>query len=276
MTIRRSSNNLVLTKSSYLVRRSKCCVDFSVYECKECEGVYRVPRYCGLRTCPTCAKRRANKVYRWLKEVVQNLNITRVYRLRLIVLTYGTEGDLRDRVVEVKRAFVKLWRSFLYGKGAGAISCVEVGSKSGSVHLHILYFGAYKRWDKLSKEWKRLTGKWDIDIREVKRESGIKEVVKYVNKGVAGGFGIDELYGIEKAFEGLRRVSTYGVFNGNSRDFVRISKPPFVCPFCGSSKGWWYKGMLELDEEWREGEIVRRLYDISARDPPLIIGDSIG
>jgi hypothetical protein len=219
------------TREYYESRLKNCGKKYVLLRCKNCGKEYAAKITCGLRTCPNCARTRANKLFLDILRVVKTLRITPIYKLRSIVLTYGTDGTLRERVQKSKEAFRKIWHNVLEKKGAGAVVTFEFGPKNKSGHLHILYFGPYVPYERLKKEWKRITGKWDVNIKLCRGRGGIREVTKYISKGVIKGNDITEGYEIEKALRGLRRVATYGCFyNRGKRD------SDFKCPVCGCSQ----------------------------------------
>jgi len=172
---------------------------------------------------------------------------------------------LRSSILDSKRAFVKLWHKLLEKKGSCALVCVEIGEKNKSVHLHILYWGYYVPQKKLSDEWKRLTGgKWYADIRLVKGRGGIREVTKYISKGVSvEGEYIDDLYEIEKALKGLRRVMTYGIFYNR-----KIQKTILICPVCGG-KVWKYEKRYDSEYEKKTIRDIIYRFNLFVRASPF-------
>jgi len=235
------------SREYYKIRLEQCGSRYVLLECRTCCLNYVAKIGCGLRTCPTCAKERSNRMFFGIWDVAKRLPITSVYKLRHITLGYGIEGSLRSRMLESKRAFNKLYHNLLEKKGTGAFVTYEIGDENGSVHLHIGYYGPYISQKKLSKEWERVTGgQWYADIRLIRGKKGIREVTKYITKEVArDNKDIDWLYEVELAMRGLRRFVTYGVFYDRG-----VFKSCFVCPVCGSSE-WGFVRHLdpELDKE---------------------------
>jgi len=256
-----------------------CGKRFLVLECQgnykndngrdeDCKVEYPIPLLCGLRTCPTCAGNRSFDLYKEICEIVSGLKFNNLYRLRHIVLTWGTEGSVDHRVQKTLKAFVKLWRNYLKPLSVGAVMSLELGSKNGSVHLHILFYGLYVDVEDLRKKWFELTGKFEVWINEIspgaKGRKGIREALKYATKGVCSDLSLG--YEIERALKKVRRVRRYGIFyvyeakKGISyeekyKDFFEDKTPvfvsDFVCPLCGSLK-WKLKrdvsgGILCLD-----------------------------
>jgi len=232
----------------YKAKRSSCGKKFVRLKCKKCGMEYVARIGCNLRTCPVCARKQADKLFFDIMKIVRNLNITPVYKLRLITLTYGVEGDLRDRLFDCKKAFGKLWHNLLEKKGVGALLAYEVGLKNGSLHSHTLYYGPYIPYEKLKEEWRRVTGgKWVVNIQLCRGSKGVREVTKYLVKGLGDDIDLYTLYEVEKAFRNTRRIMTYGIFYDRVKE-----KYLFTCPVCGCDE-WFF--MEIVDKDLNEGFI---------------------
>ncbi|GAH23835.1 unnamed protein product [marine sediment metagenome] len=98
----------------------------------------------------------------------------------------------------------------------------------------------------MSNEWKRLTGKFYVDIRYAKNKSKKKkglwgivlETTKYVTKGLID-LDKETAFRIERELFNVRTFGTSGVFYGK----IKPEKP--ACPFCGSDEGFFYIGVEE-------------------------------
>lgn len=261
----------VLKKWGYISRRERCEQRFVVLSCKKCGFSYATLLHCGYRTCPVCAKRRASELFSEVSEIIESLPITRKRRLWHIVLTFGTEYNLRYRTVKVWKAFFKVWRNLLKTKDSGALVSLEVGGLNDSVHLHILYYGGKVSKRALRREWYKHTGKFQVHLGYIRRrEKGIvREVVKYTLKGVGGE--IDKLFLYEKALFETHRFSRFGIFRG-----VETRKFRVECPKCGSRK-WEYCDTLRLEEDiWEVCNIVLGWFvegGVSVRGSPLSVED---
>ncbi|MBA7613772.1 hypothetical protein ES703_21028 [subsurface metagenome] len=238
----------------YHGKKSTCRQNFVHLQCGNCNQDYFAPIGCHLRTCPTCAKEYGDRIFREVWGVANKLPITNTHKLRLITLGYGTKKGMRGGMEEAKKALNKIWRSHLrprlnpgetprkYGV-AGVFAAIEFGTKNNSVHIHLLYYGPYVNRQKFQKIWKRLTGSWYVDVRLCRGARGVREVVKYISKGITGND--HKAYEIEKALEGQRRIMSYGVFY-NRHTKLKEEAYHFTCPYCGST--WWtYQGVIEKD-----------------------------
>ena len=243
--------------------------------CKDCGQHYNALLGCHLRTCPTCAKEYGDRVYREILAIAKKFPVTATHRLRMITFGYGTKKGMREGLKESQKAFYKIWRSDLrprlnpgqtprkYGK-AGVFASVEFGAKSDSVHIHALYYGPWINRKKLQERWKQLTGSWYVDVRECKGSRGIREVVKYISKGITGND--YKAFEIEKALQGTRRIMTYGVFYDRHTD-LNEETYQFTCPCCGSAQ-WRYQGIIKKDKMVdQEIHHFRRLRQASLGEP---------
>ena len=245
-----------MTLENYRDKLNNCDKKWVLLKCKGCGLEYITPISCGLRTCPKCAKKQSNELFFNIWNVVKRLRETKIYKLRHITLTYGNKGSLWSDLRESKKAFRKLWHNYLEKKGAGALVCVEIGDKNRSVHLHVLYFGMFVFWKQLSKEWKKVTGgRWEIDVRLVKGKKGIREVTKYISKGIyRENKDLENMFEIEEALKGMRRIMTYGIFYD-----YKLPEPVFTCPVCGCEH-WEYVRRYTLNIDINKETIRDILY----------------
>ncbi|GAI09492.1 unnamed protein product, partial [marine sediment metagenome] len=172
--------------------------------------------------------------------------------LRFITFGYGTKDGLKEGVKKSLKAFEKIRRNLLENqrskerKTKGCVWSVELGPENLSIHIHVLYWGRYISQRVLSDEWKRLTGKFYVDIRCAKNKSKknkglwgvILEATKYVTKGLVD-LNTETAFRIERELFNIRTFGTSGIFYGK----IKPEKP--ACPFCGSDEGFFYVGVQE-------------------------------
>lgn len=223
-------------------------------ECKNCGFQYHTELGCGLRTCPDCAKDRANKVLTEIYNIVKHINIKKYWSLKMITFSYGFEQYTPYSAVisKVKQAFTKIYYDILQQKGTGAVVSVELGERNLSVHIHCLYYGGFIPRETLIAEWERLTGKWYVDIRKIRGLKGIREVIKYITKGLLD-MSYERAFEIEKALKGQRRFITYGIF------YNRIQKKKFECPLC-HSQDWRYVDTEDANVGTNERMLMQRQF----------------
>lgn len=230
---------------------------------------------CGMRTCPICARRKAQKLRHKLVEALKK----RKRKSGLYFLTFTMRYDPTDpaevsaagilaRKTELMTAWASVWRQYLKKRGEAACRAIEVGA-SGMVHLHVLYLGRRPDVNELRARWILLVGDSPmVNVRYCKNPSkAVVELAKYVTKGaspakasVVGGalgtFMDPELaVRVEIAFSGDRTVQCYGKWLGISvdedddpdeekeaRELHRAA-----CEHCGVV-GEWHAANYEIDE----------------------------
>lgn len=238
--------------ANFISKLQNCGNKVVILECKQCGNRHLVPIGCGLRTCPYCASDRARKVYREIQEKIKHIQRKKGYRLKIITLSYGTEGDIRSAIEKSKEAFKKIWHNLLEKESTGAVITIELGEENLSVHLHCLYYGPFIPRNDLIKEWKRLAGKWYVDIRKAEGKKAIKEVIKYIGKGILN-LPYETLFQIEIALKGVRRLVTYGIF------YKRITGNKNICPVCHSSS-WKFIVISEFNHELVSQLLIQRQF----------------
>lgn len=250
-------------------KKANCDKYVREFETKCCGRTYFTEMSCDLRTCPFCARRKMLERTRKVVKFVKSLDANREkygHRLRFITFGYGTQNGVKKGIEKSLKAFKKIRKNLLETqrdecveqrdkkikkrKTEGCVWSVELGPKNLSVHIHVLYWGKYIPQRVLSNEWKRLTGKFYVDIRAAKDKSKKKkglwgivlETTKYVTKGLID---LDPriAFLIEKELYGMRTFGTSGVFYGK----IKPEKP--VCPFCGSDEGFIYVGIQEKSSQ---------------------------
>jgi hypothetical protein len=235
---------------------------------------------CGLRICPICARRRAERLRHRLRAAWDKSTHGRRDEMYFLTLTLRYDpGDpdevsaagLLRRKNELLAAWSSVWRQYLKKRAHAACRAIEVGG-SGMIHLHVLYLGRRPDVGILRARWMDLTSSPIVNIKAIRRGAvprAIVELAKYVTKGaspakvdvvsgVAGAFMDPELaVRVEIAFSGDRIVQCYGAWLGISvdddeDDEVDEAKDLWAasCPHCGLV-GEWHAQNFRLDE-WLE------------------------
>lgn len=219
-----------LTFEVYKEKRENCNSKIVTLECKTCGFEWTTLLNCGLRTCPDCSRNRANRMFTEIYNIAKRVTLKKYKSFKMITFSYGFEKYTSYSAVisKVKQAFRKIYYDILQQEGAGAVVSIELGEKNLSVHIHCLYYGGFIPRETLIKEWKKHTGKWYVDIRKIRGLKGIREVIKYIAKGLFD-MSYERAFEIEKALEGQRRFITYGLFYN-----TRFEKKKRECPRCHS------------------------------------------
>ena len=217
----------------------------------------RVLSRCDLRSCPACARRRADEFRERLTTHWDRGERPRRMSLYLITFTLRydplSEDDLSiEGLKRRKRAVLDgvryVWRRYLKPRGRAMAFAVEV-SPRGAVHVHALYHGRRPDARELNQLYSFRTGGSFVHIDYVRRpHKSIREVAKYMVKAASpksvrllrGGVGefIDpELAArAEVAFSGDRLVECLGCWRRACADVKEADEapPPTPCPQCGS------------------------------------------
>lgn len=236
-------------------KRGKCRSKIVTLECKTCGLHYHAELGCGLRTCFDCAKDRANKVFTEVYNVVKRVKRKKYWTFKMITFSYGFDSftPYSSIIRDVKRSFTKIWRNILQEKGTGAVVSLELGEENLSIHLHCLYYGGFIPRKTLIAEWKKHTGKWYVDIRMIRGLKGIREVIKYIAKGLLD-MPSERAFEIEKALKGQRRFVTYGIFRNRIQQAKR-----FECPVC-HSQDWRFVCVEDANVGTNETMLMQRQF----------------
>lgn len=221
-----------LSIEQYRARLNNCGNKYVLLECKDCQQKYFVPLSCGLRSCPKCAKRYNDNFSSNLWDKIGELKVSRYIKFRHIVLNWGTDGTLEYGVYRSFKAWLSIWNTYFKGSGCGAIAFLEFGEKNQSVHLHVLFYGKYIPQEKLKKWWFARTGKWNVFIRRATGKGAIREVVKYINKGISTN-DFEKNYEIESVLFGRKRIRRYGVFIHKKGEPL-LNQKKLTCSKCGN------------------------------------------
>lgn len=238
----------------YKGKRENCNSRIVTFECRNCGLPYHTELGCGLRTCPDCAKDRVYKVFTGIYNIAKRVKLKKYRSFKMITFSYGFEQYTphSTAINKVKQAFTKIWNNILKQKGAGAVVSIELGEKNLSIHIHCLYYGGFIPRKTLIKEWKKHTGKWYVDIRKIRGQRGIKEVIKYITKGLLD-MSYKRAFEIEKALKGQRRFITYGIF------YARVQEKKFECPVC-RSQDWRFVSVENADVGTNETMLMQRQF----------------
>jgi hypothetical protein len=215
----------------------------------------RILTRCDLRSCPACARRRADDFRAKLSGLWDRGEKPRKVGLYLITFTLrydptspddlSVEG-LQRRKKQLLDGIRYVWRSYLKKRGRAMAFAVEV-SPRGAVHAHALYHGHRPDARQLDIGYSLRTGGSHPHIDYVRKpHKAIREVAKYMVKAaspkkmriLAGGVGefVDpELAArAEVAFSGDRLVECLGAWRGAAEETAEAEAPATPCPRCGA------------------------------------------
>jgi len=245
-----------LTFEVYKEKRENCNTKIVTLECKTCGFQWPTLLNCGLRTCLDCSRDRANRIFTEIYNIAKRVKLKKYWTFKMITFSYGFEQytPYSDVIRKVKQAFKKIYYDILQQKGAGAVVNIELGEKNLSIHLHCLYYGGFIPRETLIKEWKKYTGRWYVDIRKIRGRKGIKEVIKYVTKGLLD-MSYERAFEIEKMLEGQRMFVTYGLFYN-----ARFKKKKLECPQCHSRCWIFIDANKDADVGINETMLIQRQF----------------
>ena len=212
---------------------------------------------CDLRSCPTCARRRANVVRSRLDE--KWCAGARPRDMALYLLTFTLRYDpnapddvsvdgLKRRKKIVREAAGFVWRHYLKPRGRALALSLEV-SPRGAVHVHALYHGRRPDVRILRDIYMFRAGDSPfVNCQYVRKpRKAIRELAKYMMKAASpknlhilrGGPGefIDPVLAAraEVAFSGDRLFECMGAWRGADDDSDLPEKTARTCPHCGAN-----------------------------------------
>lgn len=245
---------------------SRCGEDFKVGKCQDCGAYPAFPTSCKHRLCPECAARRGALLVSEHEDILKALRYP-----KMLTLTFLSVPHLsREYIRWARRCFTKLRHRMIFRSCWGGIYSFECTYTEGvgwHLHIHAVLGSKWIPQDELSKEWEKITGAWDVDIRAIRGRSkwaAIKEVIKYpakaatfvgnpalVNEFLLATEGVSLAYG----FGHMYRVKT-----------KEHGHEALVCPVCGGSHIKWL-GLVERDRVARIPDGYLWLGAI--RGPPL-------
>jgi hypothetical protein len=239
---------------------------------------------CGLRFCDLCGPSTYTRLFdRYapaVTSIVEAHSCREGYTLARVNLTIRATDEVptSEETRAFNRAIRELFRQVLpKGAAYGLVWSDELGPerhghveerKAGGMNLHAhgLYFGAYLNWYKVRDAWIEITGSRGFYITEIKGWKkrprrgvfrALGHLLKYVSKMPAVTPQRTAAY--EKAFDGVRRVHSMGLF-------YRLPKVPLEkrsCPRCGNELFPLFPFEVRLVADlqaagWRDLDEVRR------------------
>ncbi len=222
---------------------ASCGRTVSALACNNCNEINytsgTIIATCGLRICPICARRRAEKLRHRLRAAWDKQPRHRRHGLYFLTFTMRYDPSNPDEVTadallrrknEMLEAWSSVWRQYLKPRGRAACRAIEVGA-SGMVHVHVLYDGRRPDIEAVRARWVEKTASPIVNVRHCKQpDKAIVELAKYLTKGASpakasivsgtpGVFMDPELaVRVEIAFSGDRMVQCYGKWLGISVD----------------------------------------------------------
>lgn len=155
--------------------------------CQNCGNSIDVPIHCSSKSCEFCTTRRRYRIRERIWYALQGLPPNSTLRWRHIVLTVKNGHDLQERLDHLIKSFRKLrqrklWKSTQHG-GFYVIEITE-GVTGWHPHLHVVSFGYYIPWRKLSSAWLQISkDSFHVAVRTIKEAENIAYYVsKYVTK----------------------------------------------------------------------------------------------
>jgi hypothetical protein len=237
------------------------CGQFArVQRCGTCgtadSGSALVQTDCDLRSCPTCARRRADVARARLDQKWRSGERPRTMGLYFLTFTLRYDptdpndlsvDGLKRRKQIVREAVGYVWKKYLKRIGRAMAIAVEV-SPRGAVHIHALFHGHRPDATKLRVAYMFKAGDSPfVNCKYVQRpEEAIRELAKYMMKAASpkkvrllrGGRGefIDPILAAraEVAFSGERLFECLGAWRGADDDDDLPDTAPASCAHCGS------------------------------------------
>ena len=201
----------------------KCGEANAISECSNCGHPRSIPIGCGLRICPSCRIRANSMLVRKYEDIVSHIHRPKHMTLTVKNVSYFNKSlisELRDCFNKlVRRKGRKNNRKVGY-KIRGGLYSIEVkkvdGTDGWNLHIHVLLSSSYIKQSKLSDEWYEITKESSlfsaspvVDIREVKGERGLQEVLTYVSK--EGEIEeVEDLVRYEEVMHNTRQIQPFG------------------------------------------------------------------
>ena len=235
-------------------------------QCQGCRTVRLFRNRCDNFFCPECqpsmARRRAESVRWWTKQVAQPKHV---------VLTVRNVPDLtKGHVIELKKWFSRLrqrkfcanWKGGFY-----SVECTNEG-KGWHLHLHILVDARWVDASNLARQWADVTNGagYIVKVKDCRGEAYLKEVTKYACKGSdLAAWRPDEIVSFVAAFRGTRTFGVFGSLYGKRtqwKEWLDSLKDGLTkCP-CGSNHTRYYN-----QQEW-DAEGCKAGAPLLSRPPP--------
>ena len=251
--------------NSGVVRPGRADHAFRTLYCTSCLHWFKVPIACGDRLCLTCARRRAERYRRYLREMVCEV-LGRGDRVRFVTLTVRNCRDLSEGLGRLLKAQSRLrerrvWQDHVIG-GVYSIEVTNAGNGRGwHIHSHSIVEGTFFPQVELKAAWREVTGddSFIVDIRVIKdSRSGLTELMKYPFKPADARAWTKEMKAeFDSVLEKRRLFTTFGTWHG-----AMVSKDS-ICPHCGSRNT-----LRVLDFEPLRDDVV----DGCVNQEPIILG----
>ena len=214
-----------------------CKREVSQIICSKCGHVHKIMLGSQDRTCPACMKQQYARLYNRYKAPILEAKD----HLYMLTLTWKPVKKQDPKIVRsmrhslVKFLHRKPYRSW---KGVlGVIECKKTDYGAFYYHLHLLYQGFYVPQEKISNDWRGVSGfpvVWVSKVRSPYR--ALKYVLKYVLKGFSFIDTRDRL-DFKESMRGVHYISSYGSFY-YSHHYLRAEHVYFPCPNCEAVRCW--------------------------------------
>lgn len=198
--------------------------------CRKCGHCADVPKDCGHRFCPTCAKRRSYRVRNRLLFILDNNRPKPGYILKMITLSTRNCQSLEIGVRHLVKSFRRLRQRNIWKTHVdGGATIIEVTGEPGNwhPHLHILCWCRRIDWKSLKNSWTSVSGGLGCYIINTSRKSACFYVTKYITKAEVPEGAWDK---VGKILVKYRLFQRFGSWQG-----IKIPKKisDYPCPKCG-------------------------------------------
>lgn len=206
---------------------------FRRYICLGCGRQVDVPVYCKNRFCPVCGRSRHKRIREKIAYFLENYNVPKKYGFRMITLSVPNCDILPDGIEELIRCFRRLrQRSFWKNNILGGAFVIEIKGTPGNwhPHIHAIVCSKYLNWDKLHKEWNRVSGALAVYISNIQQKSIVNYLLKYITKpSVAPDL-------VEDVANSLINKRLFQAFGDWHKAVHAHKKKPWQCPNCKCSE----------------------------------------
>jgi hypothetical protein len=220
--------------------------DYREIYCTRCGEDKSVPIYCKMRFCPVCSKGRRMKVIERLRWMINHTPHGKIRTLKMVTLTQENSRDPVAGAHKIISAFKRLRQTKLWKVAScNGAYVIEVTGEPGRwhVHIHAIMISAYIKQERLSAEWKMLTGCPVVHIECVEPDRGVYYVTKYISKGDFDPKYIDQ---VAAALKSVRLFNAFGSWHNMKAPKIKLVCD---CPVCHGSR--WALKDLALPGESR-------------------------
>jgi Replication protein len=234
-TIRVKLDGLLETKQ--FVNFSRCGLEDFYRTCRGCGQVEKMKAQCNLKWCPRCQWRKVEErkkvLFLWSARIKQPKHLVTTERNWEVMTRSGLRG-FQKRIAKFKRWLARR------GCRGGCVS-IEVTheGRGWHVHAHWLLDMDWLSMGEVSMEWGRLAGQRYavVKVKDVRNESYLKEVTKYVCDGaMMAKWSAEHLLEFVTAIRGRRFFFAFGSLFKQSpavRAALRANKKPGAICQCG-------------------------------------------